>query len=213
MIGLFFGGKKFETSFGNQWGNVELDAALDEAHEWSAEVTSNPVEQGAPISDHIILQPDKLRIRGFVTDAPLNASSSITGLITSVGGVIGGGPVHTAANRTQAAFDLLGQLLKLKLEVTVYTKHRTYTDMVLTNVTVPRAATTGEALEFTAEFQHIVKVETQTTDVPSGISSKKSAKAGGENGAIAKKADPRKVVGKVQPETITPSSTLSRLFK
>ena len=81
MLGLFFGGQKFQSTFGNQYGNIELDAMLDESHEWSADVTSNPVEDGAPVTDHVIEQADKLTIRGVVTDAPLNASSSILGFI------------------------------------------------------------------------------------------------------------------------------------
>ena len=85
MIGLFFGGQWFQTAFGNQYGNIELDAALDENHEWSAEATSNPVEEGAPVTDHVIEQSDKLKIRGFVTDSPLNLSQSVSGLVNSAG--------------------------------------------------------------------------------------------------------------------------------
>lgn len=213
MLGLFFGGRKFEASFGNAWGNVELDAVLEEGHEWSAEATSNPVEDGAPVTDHIIENPDKLRMRCFVTDAPLNASSSLSNFFSSIVGSLGGGS-KAFDNRTQNAFDLLHELLKLKMEMTVYTKHRTYDDMILTNVTIPRSAADGEALEFTAEFIHIRKVATQMVDVPDGISSKKAAKAGGADGAIAKKAEPTKAGGKKQPQNVDkPSSTLSRMLQ
>ena len=133
MLGLFFGGQKFQSAFGNQYGNIELDAMLDESHEWSAEATSNPVEEGAPVTDHVIEQADKLSIRGVVTDAPLNASSSILGLI-------GGG---SADNKTQSVFDLLNTLIKKREVLTVYTKHKTYDDMVLTSVTIPRSASVG----------------------------------------------------------------------
>lgn len=204
MIGLYFGGQWFQTTFGNLYGNIELDAVLDENHEWSAEATSNPVEVGAPVTDHVIEQSDKLKIRGFVTDTPLNLSQSVSGLVNS--GSVG--------NRTQAIFDLLHQLIKLKEPMTVYTKHRIYDGMVLTNVTIPRSAGVGEAIEFTAEFIHIRKVATQMVDVPSDISAKKDAKAGGANGSIAKKAEPTKDAGKKQPETVDkPSSTLARILR
>jgi hypothetical protein len=212
MLGLFFGGRKFQASFGNEWGNVELDAVLEEGHEWSAEVTSNPVEDGAPVSDHIIENPDKLKMRCFVTDAPLNASSSMTNFVNSIVGSLGEGS-RAFDNRTQNAFDLLHELMKLKMEMTVYTKHRTYDSMILTNVTIPRSAADGEALEFTAEFMSIRKVATQIVDVPDGISSKKSAKAGGADGSTAKKAEPTKAGGKKQAETVKSSSTLSRIFQ
>lgn len=219
MLGLFFGGRSFQASFGNLYGNVELDAVIDETHEWAVEVTTNPVEFGSPVSDHIIQQPDRLRIRCFVTDAPLNASSSITAFIGSIGNFLSGEGTEVS-NRTQAAFDLLSELVKLKLEMTVYTKHRTYTDMVLTNVTVPRSAADGEAIEFSAEFIHIRKVATQLVGVPDGISAKKEAKADASGGAgkkgaesaTAKKAEPQKT-SKTQPVTTKPSSTLSRVFQ
>lgn len=200
MLGLFFGGKGFKSSFENTFGNVELDATLEENHEWSAEATTNPVEFGAPITDHVIEQADRLRIKGFVTDAPLNASASIFGLFNLT-------PVE---NRTQPVFDLLHELIKRKEVMTVYTKHRIYTDMVLTNVTIPRAPNVGEALEFNAEFINIRKVSTQIVDVPLGINQKKTAKA---NPALGRKTEPSKNTGKKQPETVTkPSSALSRIF-
>lgn len=211
MIGLFFGGQGFQTTFGNLYGNIELDAVLDESHEWAAEATSNPVEVGAPVTDHVIEQSDKLKIKGFVTDTPLTASQSVGQI-----------------SRSQEVFDLLHQLIKLKEPMTVYTKHRIYDDMVMTNVTVPRSAGVGEAIEFSAEFIHIRKVATQMVDVPDGINPKKDAKAGGANGSTAKKAEPTKDAGKKQPETVQkpttsggkgqattaqkPSSTLSRVF-
>ena len=192
MLGLFFGGQKFQSTFGNQYGNIELDAMLDESHEWSAEATSNPVEDGAPVTDHVIEQADKLTIRGVVTDAPLNASSSILGFI-------GGG---SADNKTQTVFDLLDTLIKKREVLTVYTKHKTYSDMVLTSVTIPRSASVGEAIEFNAEFIHIRKVATQTVDVPDGVSASPDAKAGGATGAVSKKASATKAAGKKQAQTI-----------
>jgi len=203
MIGLYFGGQWFQTMFGNEYGNIELDAVMDEGHEWSAEATSNPVEEGSPITDHVIEQSDKIRLRCFVSDTPITLSQSVSGIVNS-------GQVR---NRTQTVFDLLSELIKLKQPMTVYTKHKIYDDMVLTNVTIPRSAGVGEALEFTAEFIHIRKVKTQIVDVPDGISAKKDAKAGGASGAAAKKSEPQKDGGKKQPQEVKkPSSTLSRVF-
>jgi hypothetical protein len=199
VIGLYFGGQWFVTKFGNQFGNIELDAALDEAHDWTAEATSNPVEEGAPVTDHIIDQADKLRIRGFVTDTPLVASESVDGVVNN----------GDISNRTQGVFELLRELLKAREVMTVYTKHRVYDNMALTAVNIPRAAGVGEALEFTLDFVNIRKVATQLVDVPAGISAKKSAKG---DGATANKAEPRKDAGKKQTEVKKPTSVLSRVI-
>lgn len=200
MIGLYFGGQWFQTKFGNALGNIELDANLDESHEWSAEATMNPVEEGAPITDHVIEQPDTLRIRGFVTETPLVASESVRGAKNT----------PWAESITQPVFDLLRDLIKARETVTVYTKYRNYSDMVVTAINVPRAAATGEALEFTVDFVHIRKVATQTVDVPPGISAKKDKKT---SAALGNKTEPKKDGGKKQTETVAkPSSVLSRLL-
>ena len=170
MIGLYFGGRQFKTLFGNFYGSIELDANLEEVHEWGAEATENPVEDGAPVSDHVIEKSDKLRIRGFVSDSPTSDT-----VVTRITGIYNG---KTIANRTQTVFDALQTLIKAKEPIVVYTKHRIYDDMVLTGVNIPRSPGVGEAIEFTAEFVHIRKVSTQTVEVPSGISKKKDGKAG-----------------------------------
>lgn len=189
MIGLYFGGQWFQTQFGNFYGNIELDAALEESHLWSAEVTSNPVEDGAPITDHVIEKSDELKIRGFVADHPITTISSIS----------------NSANPSQATFDLLNRLIKAREVMAVYTKQKTYVNMILQSVDIPRVATVGEAIEFTAEFINIRKVATQTVDLPKGIGTKPSA------GAIARKASASKDGGKKQPKVIKkPSSVLFR---
>jgi hypothetical protein len=195
--GIFFSGSAFKTKFGNDFGNVELDANLDESHDWAAEATQNPLEFGSPISDHVIEQADKLTLQCFVSDNPIGAGLS-----------------KTTGIRLQEVFDLLYFLIKKKETVTVYTRYKIYLDMVLTSISIPRNASIGEALEFTCNFLNIRKVETQTVDVPPGISAKKTAKAGGQNGSIAKKTEPTKNTGKKQAqinqnEKLT--STLSRL--
>jgi hypothetical protein len=194
MLGLLFDSPVFITKFGNSLGNIELDANLEENHEWVAEATSNPVETGAPITDHVIEQSDKIRIHGFVSNNPIT-SSFFTAQISKV----------------QDVFNLLYDLIKLKEPITVYTKYKTYTDMVLTHVNIPKAPQVGDAVEFDAEFMHIRKVATQTADVPKGISAKKTGKS---TAALGKKAEPTKDAGNKQGQTTTPkpSSTLSRIF-
>lgn len=193
MVGLYFGGEWFLSQFGNEFGNIELDAALDETHEWSAEATMFPVEDGAPVTDHIIEQPDKLRLRGFVSETPIGSAA----LVVPVGG-----------SRSRGVFELLEKLIKLRATMTVYTRHKNYADMALVGVNIPRSASVGEAIEFTAEFVRIRKVATQLVDIPPGI----NPKPGKTSAAVAKKAQPAKDAGKKQAAPVErPSSTLRRL--
>lgn len=208
-IGLYFGGAGFSPTFGGDLGNIELDAALEENHNWKADVTSNPVEEGAPVTDHIRMMPDELRLRCFVSDAPLTLSQSVAGQYNE----------GTAGTRTQPVFDLLNSLINAREVVTVYTKHAIYSNMAITEVSIPRTADDGEALEFTVSFRAVRKVATETVAVPAGISAKADAKQGGAKGAVAKKAAPAKNAGKKQAATAAkptaaskPQSTLSKWF-
>lgn len=203
MIGLYFGGTFARTTFGNDFGNIELEATLAETHDWSAEVTTNPVESGAPVADHVLENPDKVQIQGFVSDAPLIASQSIAGKFNEM----------DSGSNTQFIFNLLEALVKAKQTITLYTKYKVYRDMVLTNLTIPRSPGDGESIRFTADFLNIRLVETKLVDVPKGISAKKSAKIGGENGATAKKADSTKDKGKQQTEQKEPTSAIKSLGK
>jgi len=193
MIGIYF---DVRGSFGNELGNIELDAVLEESHDWQAEVSMNPVEDGSPVADHVIEQPDKLRIRGFISENPIVVSNSI---INSRNG-----------GATKLAFDMMRDLIKSRNTVSVYTKYHVYTDMVITGLNIPRSSSTGEAIEFIAEFVHLRKVATQTVDVPSGISPKRDKKS---TESIARKSEPMRDSGKRQlTEVKKPSSTLSRVF-
>ena len=207
MIGLFFGGQPFRANFGNEFGNIELDANLSETHEWGADVTENPVEEGAPVADHVVERADKLTIRGFVSETPITASANILGLI---------GSVSDASSRTQQVFDLLRLLIKERQVMTVYTKHQTYEDMVLSRLIIPRTPQTGDAIEFRAEFVHVRFVSAQNVDVPKGI----SAKGKTASKATARKSAPAKDAGKKAAKNVTtaakqqpPTSFLKSLFE
>jgi hypothetical protein len=199
MIGLYFGGEKFQTIFGNVFGNIELDAVLSEDHQWASDVTTNPVEEGAPVADHIIDVADKLRLKCFVTDAPLVASQSVSGSFNA----------GTAGTRTQPVFDLLYRLKQARATVMVYTRHASYENMAITDISITRTAETGEALEFDVSFVNIRQVATQTVDLPPGISAKKEEKAGGKKSAIAKKSEPKKDAGKKAAKPVKPPETVS----
>lgn len=194
MLGLIFGNAP-TTKFGNSYGNIEIDAVMEEEHNWQSQTTSNPVENGAPVTDHVIQQNDTVRIKGFLSDSPITMLQAVKGLTTE-------------GSRTQTTFDILRDLQLSKEVVTIYTKHAVYSDMIVTSVKVPRSKDTGNGIEFHCEFQKVVFVEIETVDVPDGVSKKKTAKG---DKATANKTESQKDAGKKQAET-KPSSMLSRIF-
>ena len=155
------------TKFTSELVSIDLDVTNDEIHEWTNEVTTNPVEIGAPISDHIQELPDKIRISGMISDSAI--SDNVIRQFSNIDD-------SQFLTRSQTTFDLLRNLIKDKKLVTVYTRYKTYTDMALVSINLPRNNTTGDAINFTAEFMHVRIVSTQSVDIPKGISKKKAAK-------------------------------------
>lgn len=196
-IGLLIDVGKSLTLIESDLISVDLDVTLDEAHEWLNDVVTNPVEIGSPIADHIQQMPDKLTITGFISDSPI--TDSIASQLSSIGD-------SEFGTRVQTAFDLLRTLIASKKLVTVYTRYRIYTDMALASINIPRSAGLGEAIQFTAQFTHVRMVETKTVDVPAGVSRKNEAKAGGKDGSVARKTQPKAKAGQTAPKPATPAA-------
>lgn len=121
--------------------SFEADLTMEELHERSAEVTQHPVESGGTISDHVILQPERLRLDGFVTDARLR---------------------DPEATRTQSAFADLDTAWSSGQLVQVITARKTYQDMVITRLDLPYDR--PESMEFSVELQQVKIVDAQEVE-------------------------------------------------
>lgn len=168
-VGILVDIGKSLTSFSNTVVSIDLDVTMDESHEWQNDVTTNPVETGSPITDHIQLMPDKLRITGMISDSSISDA-----VIKQFSGIDN----SQFLTRVQTAFDVLRKLKEDRLLITVYTKFKVYTDMALTSLSIPRNNQTGDSLQFNIEFVHVRIVSTQTIDMPKGVNPKKTAKTG-----------------------------------
>lgn len=132
VLSVLFG-RKYARA---QVGVIAIDATLSEDHEYTARVTSFPVENGELVSDHIINEPEKLNLVGLVTDTPLN--------------------ILLGFNRSITAFNRLIDIHRNKEIVTVVTGIKVYTNMVMTSLNVPRDLSTGQSLTFNMQFQKII---------------------------------------------------------
>lgn len=174
--------------------SIDFDALLEENHEWSNEVSTSPVENGSPVADHIIPNPDKFRCTAMISD------SSIFGFTDG-----------DNESLTQKTFNLIRQLHKDRQTITVYTKYFQYDDMAISNVGIPRSSSNGDSLSFNLEFINLRIVNTQTTKVPEGISKKLDKKT---PDSVVKKTDPQKTTGAKQgaPAAEKPTSILSGIL-
>lgn len=144
LINFLFGNR--DPSGFTLQGVVEFDADLtiSEQHERSSVVTDHPVESGANVSDHVIVQPERVILRGFVTDSTAAVFAADEGT--------GGEP-----GRTQDAFDVLDQLAASREPMDVVTGRKEYSSMVITRLDLPRER--PNSMQFTIELQQVKIVD------------------------------------------------------
>lgn len=131
VLSLLFNRKYVATNI----AGVFLDATLTENHRYTSRVTNFPVEDGRVISDHLIKDPEEVEITGIVSDTPLSILSTF--------------------NRSVSAFNRLIDVYNNKELITVVTGIKTYTNMAMTSMNVPRDVQSGQSLTFSMSFQKV----------------------------------------------------------
>lgn len=127
----------------------EADLTLEETHERTSEISQNPIESGGFVSDHVILNPERVTIQGFQTDTPAAVLALFRG------------------GRTQDAFEKLESAWKSREPMTLVTGRKTYKSMMITRLSLPRDR--PKSMAFTIELQKIQIVETQTGRLGAGF--------------------------------------------
>lgn len=157
-----------------------IDAALSEDHTLDSEVTSFPVERGAEITDHVRPLPRTITIEGVVSDTPLGLAA-----IAREDRAVIASADETLADRVLPsieAFTFLERVYEARQPVTITTSLRVYENMVMESLSIPRTATTGDALRFTATFRQIRIVDVRRSRVrvaaPRGSGKRRRGRSG-----------------------------------
>ena len=147
-----------------QIGTVTLDVSISEQHTGTNEVTDHPVEEGVNIVDHVRPKPDTLKIEGLVTNTPSPTSDAPSFPVT-VGDVTFLSKSKFDAARAGTAYSDLLALKENATLITVVTGLRTYDNMVIESLDVPRDARTGQALRFSCSLKQIRTAVVQTAKI------------------------------------------------
>lgn len=186
FVSLVFSAGVAKTSI----GAITLDALIDESTELNSQATHHAVEEGAPISDHVRLESERLSISGWVTaaDTALFGASGRSKLIT--------------------AKDALRALHRERTAITVVTGLDTYPDMVMESCKISRDGK-GDFFQVACDFRQIRKATLRTTEIPPDKVSPQAGRAKGKAAPTKTKA------GKVTGVEATPKerSALDRLLK
>jgi len=134
-------------------GSITFDAILEETHVFDSDITDYPVESGAMVSDNIILKPVILTIKALSTDYPF----------VFLG--IGEQRPLLSTSRSIDLFNVLINLRDARLTVDVITGLKSYPDMGIQSISVPRTEPVA-ALTFDITLKQIIKATAQTAKIP-----------------------------------------------
>lgn len=149
-----------------QIGSIRFDATLQETHQDSSDITEHPVEGGFNVSDHIRQKPPTLTLTGIISNTPLS-SEQAQRVVSAGGGVTvttkaSAAQPEGATGYAQKAYSELRSLAVGQL-VRVVTATRTYENMAIADITVPRDPRTGDALFFQIQLRQVRIVQNKTT--------------------------------------------------
>jgi hypothetical protein len=153
-------------------GMVYFDATLNETHGAQAQVTDHKVESGPNIADYIRPMPRRLSLSSIITNTPISTPQSQSrGVVGQVGTFQGQTGRTWKAVKFSGEFDRVRDVFGVLVDAAlagatfgVVTTLANYENLAITNFSVPRDASSGNALNSTIDFQEIVTVDTQTVE-------------------------------------------------
>lgn len=178
-------------------GGIELDAVLSETHNNQVRLTKNPVELGADITDHAVIEPKKINIVAQVSDTPLGTAAfgQIVDLVTGLFGTA------TSQNitRSNAAYNAMVQLMEEREPIEVQTKLKLYQDMVITSLSVTQDKNTSRIVLMNIGLEEVLITESQIVKLdPEQL----------QEGSTREQATSAEKKGRQEP--VTPSETTNK---
>lgn len=178
-------------------GGIELDAVISETHTNQIRLTKNPVELGADITDHAVIEPKKINIVAQVSDTPLGTAAfgQIVDLVTGLFGT------STTQNitRSNAAYNAMVQLMEEREPIEVQTKLKLYQDMVITSLSVTQDKNTSRIVLMNISLEEVLITESQIVKLtPEQL----------QEGSAREQATSAEKKGRQEP--VTPSETTNK---
>ena len=169
-----------------QIGGIAIDGFVSETTTRSSTMTSNPVENGLNVSEHIITQPLEYILEGVITDTPF-AIAGVSGVADSESGIVGKSD-DSEETRSQEIYYQLVDLMNNKELLEVHTSLKTYDDLVMETISVIQNKDRSRSIWFTATFKQALLVRTATIEIDSenilGDANKANKGAETEQGSV-----------------------------
>lgn len=149
-------------------GGIKVDGVITETTQRTMRVTSNPVEDGINISDHVIEEPLRYSMTGIITDTPLGvaAISQLSGgVVDAVTGIFGSSDESNVTRSNQAYLQLV-ELMRQRQRITVSTTVQNYDDLIFETLSVNTDKSTANGIHFSASFVQVLFVELARQGIP-----------------------------------------------
>lgn len=153
---------------GHYISEVQVDAFLREAATATARVTRNPVENGADVNDHIIIEPMRFVMEGVVSNT---GSSVLTAAAFATA------QFSLKVSRSQAVWADLLELQASRTPFTLVQNLKSYNNVAIESLTAVQDVNTANALIFTANLIEIIYVGKEAPPIVEYSSSTTSDKA------------------------------------
>lgn len=161
--------------------DMVIDAAETITPMKVGKATTHPISSGANVSDHIVLSPDTLTIRGIVSSTPMGKILDFRE------------GVEDPVSDIREKFEILHKARKL---INIFVSgYPLFTDMLLETLSDPGNARNGESMRFTAKFSKIrvVDVDVKKIEVRVDLPRNKRRKPKGTQTASEAPAKPETV--------------------
>ena len=162
---------------------IPVNVITQEQYIYQADITTNPIESGAKLTDHVILNPLKVSINFEVVNFPDMDQKYV--------------------------FGLLETMFKNRQTTTLLTKHKQLENMIMTGFQPTNSLPNWGGFRARAEFQQIGLVTVQTAK----ISRKDASPNGASKKNVEKTATDSTKKGEAKKTPVPSGSTASQLFK
>ena len=152
-----------------------VDSFPGEDHQMEITKTTYPVEDGAVLTDHAIVKPRRLTLRGFTSN--LRSGS-------------GGAPLFA---RAAASRQEIQRIMAERQPVDVVTLLGNYTDMLIVSFSAPVSRDTGRSLIFTIGLEEIRTATAPTVATVDGLATDRAGEPAQSRAQAQPVADPPEV--------------------
>lgn len=189
----------FGWNGGTSIGAVPLDALVSEKTSLNSRATDYAVEDGPPVTDHVVQESELLTLDGWVTAAEVSLLGGLVeGAVSALraGGSLGGLSAKAGRSKLISAKDALRKIHADRLPITVTTGLDVYVDVVMERCEIGRTNEGGDRFEISADFKRIRKVTLRQADIPPEKTSGSATGKAGQTKANAGKTNGAEVSGR-----------------